>query len=588
MIFQNLIAYYDRLIKTDKEDVPHLGFSREEIGFSITLSRSGKLVGDPRDLRKKLAANRYDFFPSTVPYTNAVNVRAGKGAATTPNFMVDKADYIFGMSGKSAKKQQRQSFAALVKDVAGQSDDPGVLAVKAFLTDWNPADSPELEFWEEICGTHGKWVAFELEGETGFIHERPAVQDLWQQYLEKKEYRQGVSLVTGSDGDIQDQYAQFKFGSGASLVSFNENAYESYNKKRGDNAPIHVIDEFKSSTALKYLFRSKSQRLTIGDAVTVFWTERDSPIETLLGPLLNPQDDTAGNKKLAEFLLAAKKGKEPHWEDYKGDVRFYILGFSLNKARLALRFCHDCSVDELKERIGQHFRDLEMERSSDKDLENPGIWHLLKETARETKDISPLLGGTLMRSILEGRKYPLNLYNGVLGRIRADQAKKNKQTGKSIQNVTYLRVAILKSVLTRNYKMEVPMSWDENNKDAPYLLGGLFAVLEQAQRDALGKSINATIKDRFYGAASATPASVFPRLLRLAQHHINKADYGYVSDNRIGEIVEYVKEFPAHLGLQEQGLFAIGYYQKKNAIYREIQEAAAKKKSKQNAGEENE
>ena len=141
--------------------------------------------------------------------------------------MVDKADYIFGMSGKAAKKQQRQSFATLVKDVAGQSDDPGVLAVKAFLADWNPADSPELEFWEEICGTHGKWVAFELEGETGFIHERPAVQDLWQQYLAKEEYRQGVSLVTGSDGDIQDQYAQFKFGSGASLVSFNENAYES-------------------------------------------------------------------------------------------------------------------------------------------------------------------------------------------------------------------------------------------------------------------------------------------------------------------------------------------------------------------------
>ncbi|MCI5142440.1 MAG: type I-C CRISPR-associated protein Cas8c/Csd1, partial [Candidatus Electrothrix sp. ATG1] len=505
---------------------------------------------------------------STVPYTNGVNVRSGKGAATTPNFMVDKADYIFGMSGKVAKKQQRQSFTALVEDVAGQSDDPGVLAVKAFLAAWNPADSPELEFWEEICGTHGKWVAFELEGETGFIHERPAVQTLWQEYLAQKEYRQGVSLVTGSDGDIQEQYAQFKFGSGASLVSFNENAYESYNKKRGDNAPIHVIDEFKSSTALKYLFRSKTQRLSIGDAVTVFWTERDSPIETLLGPLLNPQEDTADNKKLAEFLLAAKKGKEPHWQDYEGDVRFYILGFSLNKARLALRFCHDCSVAELKDRIGQHFRDLEMEPSSDRDLENPGIWHLLKETAWETKDISPLLGGALMRSILEGKQYPLHLYNGVLGRIRADQ------------RITYLRAAILKAVLTRNFKdiiKEVPMSLNKEKKDAAYLLGRLFAVLEKAQLDALGK-VNATIKDRFYGAASATPASVFPRLLRLSQHHIAKAEYGYVSDNNIAEITENLDSgFPAHLNLQEQGLFAIGYYQQRNDLYR-----------KRSKGEENE
>ncbi|WP_339138106.1 MAG: type I-C CRISPR-associated protein Cas8c/Csd1 [Candidatus Electrothrix sp. GW3-4] len=564
MIFQNLIAYYDRLLAEGRNDIPPLGFSREEIGFSITLSRSRTLVGDPRDLRNKLAANRYIFFPSTVPYTNAVNVRAGKGAATTPNFMVDKADYIFGMSGSTAKPVHKKSFAELVEEVTGQSDDPGVLAVKAFLAHWNPEDSPELAFWDEICGTHGKWVAFELEGEAGFIHERPAVQAMWQEYLDKKEEeecQQGRSLVTGKLGNLQKQYAQFKFGSGASLVSFNENAYESYNKKRGDNAPIHVIDEFKSSAALKYLFRSKSQRLTIGDAITVFWTERDSPVEAFMGYVLNPQpgDDGADNQKIAQFLRAAKKGKTPDWQDYEGDVRFYILGFSLNKARLALRFCHDCSVDELKDRIGEHFRCLEMERSFEKDFENPGVWHLLKETARETKGISPLLGGALVRSILEGRNYPLNLYHGVLNRIRADQ------------RISYLRAAILKAVLVRNYNMEVQMSLDEQQYDPAYLLGRLFAVLEKAQLDALGK-INATIKDRFYGAASATPAAVFPRLLRLTQHHIAKAEYGHVSDRKIAEITEHLNGFPSHLDLQGQGMFAIGYYQQKNALYRKKQD----------------
>jgi CRISPR-associated protein Csd1 len=229
-------------------------------------------------------------------------------------------------------------------------------------------------------------------------------------------------------------------------------------------------------------------------------------------------------------------------------------------------------VDELKDRIGLHFQHLEMEQHSEHDIANPGLWHLLKETARETKDISPLLGGALMRSILEGSRYPLTLYHGVLGRIRADQ------------RITYLRAAILKAVLIRNYTMEVPMSWDENKKDVPYLLGGLFAVLEKAQLDALGK-INATIRDRFYGAASATPKSVFPRLLRLAQHHISKAEYGQQSDRRIGQLMENINEFPAHLDLQEQGLLAIGYYQQRNLIYREIQEASAKKKSKQSEGE---
>lgn len=117
------------------------------------------------------------------------------------------------------------------------------------------------------------------------------------------------------------------------------------------------------------------------------------------------------------------------------------------------------------------------------------------------------------------------------------------------------------------------MSWDENEKRVPYLLGGLFAVMEKAQLDALGK-ISSTIRDRFYGAASATPKSVFPRLLRLAQHHISKAEYGHLSDRRIGQLIEKINEldgkneFPAHLTLEEQGLFAIGYYQQRNLLWR--------------------
>lgn len=217
-------------------------------------------------------------------------------------------------------------------------------------------------------------------------------------------------------------------------------------------------------------------------------------------------------------------------------------------------------------RFRDHFNNLEMERG-EQDIPFPGVWHLLKETARETKDISPVLAGSLTRSILTGGRYPQNLYQGVIGRIRADQAKKDKSTGKSMPNVTYLRAAILKAVLQRNHKKEVPMSLDKERKEISYLLGRLFAVLEKAQLDALGK-VNATIKDRFFSAASATPASVFPRLLRLSQHHIEKAEYGYVSDRRIAEIMEHVDSFPAHMNLQDQGLFAIGYYQQKNALYR--------------------
>lgn len=562
MILQSLISLYDR----SDEDMPPYGFSVEDIGFVITIDKNGNLVGEPEDLRKKVKANIYNFRPSEVPYSNRVNVRAN-AAAKTPNFMVDKADYIFGMSGKATKEVHHNSFIKMIDDVCGGSKDAGVLAVRTFLKRWNPQDSTELPYWKEMCGIHGKWVAFRFDGDLGFVHEREEVKKLWSDFIAKWEFSQGVSFIDGKIHDVQSQYAQFKFGSGASLVSFNEVAYESYGKKKGANAPISVAAEFKSSTALKFLLRSKKQRIRIGDATTVFWAERITPMETFFGQVMNPSvEDHAAVVPVLEFLKTIRQGSLPSALNDSKNIKFYILGLSLNKARLALRFWYVCSVSELVERLRDHFCNLDMERS-DKDIPFPGIWHLLKETARETKDISPVLGGALARSILTGAHYPQNLFLGVIGRIRADQGKKHPRTGKSLPNVTYLRASILKAVLQRNYKKEVPMSLDTERREIAYLLGRLFAVLEKAQLDALGK-VNSTIKDRFFSAASATPASVFPRLLCLSQHHIEKADYGYVSDRRISEIMEHVNSFPAHMNLQDQGLFAIAYYQQKNALYR--------------------
>ena len=554
MIFQSLIALYDRLAQTDQ--VPPYGFSIEDIGFVITVDEQGNLVGQPEDLRVKINAQKFEFRTSEVPYTNQVNVRSSSGAAKTPNFVVDKADYIFGMSGTTQKKVNREYFIKRIDEVCGDSSDDGVVAVKAFLEKWNPLDSPELDGWKEICGTHGKWVAFRLRGDSIFVHERPAVKSLWKAFVEKESFPEGVSFLDGAVHDIQSQYAQFKFGSGASLVSFNEVAYESYGKKKGENAPISVEAEFKSSTALKYLFRSKTQRLRIGDATTVFWAERASPVETFMGHVLNPSmEDEKANIPVQKFLETVRKGKLPTEIEADGGVKFYILGLSLNKARLALRFFYVCSVEELMERLRDHFQCLEMEHS-EKDIPFPGIKQILRETVfgKTNKDkdnkISPVLGGALARSVLTGSNYPQSLDQGVLGRIRADG------------RVNYLRSSILKAVLTRNHNKEVPVALDTERKDVGYLVGRLFAVLEKAQKDALG-DINTTIKDRFYGSACATPASVFPRLIKLAQHHVEKAKYGRYWDKLMTDLIDEIDDFPTHLSLVQQGEFAIGYYQQK-------------------------
>ena len=217
MIFQSLITLYDRLAETG--NVPPYGFSIEDIGFVITIDKEGNLLDKPEDLRTPLGSQKYDFRTSEVPYTNQVNVRSGN-AATTPNFMVDKADYIFGISGSAGKEKYRNSFTGLIYDVCGESDDVGVVAVKNFLGKWKAEDSTELEGWKDICGTHGKMVALRLDGDADFVHERPAVRELWSSFIKHKEYAKGVSFVDGDFDDLQPQYAQFPFGTGASLVSF--------------------------------------------------------------------------------------------------------------------------------------------------------------------------------------------------------------------------------------------------------------------------------------------------------------------------------------------------------------------------------
>ena len=118
------------------------------------------------------------------------------------------------------------------------------------------------------------------------------------------------------------------------------------------------------------------------------------------------------------------------------------------------------------------------------------------------------------------------------------------------------------------------MSLDKEQRDTGYLLGRLFAVLEKAQKDAV-PGANTTIKDRFYGSASATPSVVFPQLMRLAQHHIQKSSFGGYLDRITGEIMDSVERFPTHLSLEGQGMFALGYYHQKQELYRKAEKKEA-------------
>ena len=166
-----------------------------------------------------------------------------------------------------------------------------------------------------------------------------------------------------------------------------------------------------------------------------------------------------------------------------------------------------------------------------------------------------------MRAILSGSPYPATLLQAAVRRIRAEQ------------EVNYPRAALIKACINRSAeKEELTVSLDENNANTAYRLGRLFAVLERIQERA-NPTINTTIRDRYYGAASATPVTVFSTLLKLKNHHVAKLNRGEAMNQEklIGVIMndglDGTLGFPTTLSLPDQGRFAIGYYQQRQTFF---------------------
>jgi CRISPR-associated protein Csd1 len=141
---------------------------------------------------------------------------------------------------------------------------------------------------------------------------------------------------------------------------------------------------------------------------------------------------------------------------------------------------------------------------------------------------------------------------------------------------------MLKSVLMRNFNMEVPVALDSACTDQGYLLGRLFALYEQVQTAALGRDLNATIKDKYYGAASAQPRKVFHLLESGSANHLSKIGKQKPGlkvnlEKQIGAIMDVMEPakdpFPASLPDKSQALFGLGYYHQRNEFFRKVDKA---------------
>lgn len=575
MILQSLNELYARLAEDPAYEIAPPGFSPQKISFRIVIKPDGTLF-DIEDARKPDEKKKLQNDVMLVP-----GEAKPPGAGINPCFLWDNQTYLLGRQPEDKPdgfgQKRFEAFRKRHLDLETTIASAEFSSVCRFLEQWSPQRIAEFPKLGELGTGFG---IFLIQGEKKAVHELPAIRNWWVRTMTADEAGEPAQcLLTGEVAPITRLHPKIKGvvgaqAAGASLVSFNANAYESYGKTQSYNAPVSENAAFQYGTALNSLLtgpQSRKHRIRIGDTSTVFWTEKPTLVEDFLADIFSSGSqaieeiqDIAKRAQIQRLLEAVRSGGN-YQEFGEANTPFYILGLAPNAARLSIRFFHRSTVEDLIAKLHDHQRCMEMIRQFTEQIGNrfpdpefPAIWQILRETARVADEIPPLLSGALTRAIVEGTPYPEGLFSAIIRRIQADRT------------INYLRAAIIKAVLVRNHNQTIPTMLDTESTDPAYLLGRLFSTLEKTQEDALG-NVNAGVRDRFYSAASATPASVFPRLLRTYQHWLSKL-HGGAKVNRerlVQEIISSLDSsgFPNQLPLKKQGIFAVGYYHQRKDFF---------------------
>ena len=581
MILQALNDYYHRKCADPdpRKHLPDFGFEQKEIPFVLEIKPDGSVVQledtrRPND-KKKLVGRTY-----------RVPLGAKKTSGVAANLLWDTLEYITGVDTKGKPDRVVEQHAAFRQRVDALPEcvqsDAGVAAVQQFFETLNVETLQKLPAWKDAFDSNAI-LSFRFHGDLELVCERPAVVQAARQQAGDAGAPVGMCLITGKTAPLERLHASIKgvWGaqtSGANIVSFNARAFESYGKteRQGENAPVSQAAAFGYTTALNHLLRKGSgQRIQIGDSSTVFWAEKETEFEEVIPGLFADMPDDPDAHARAISTLYKAIDMTGAWIRPDLNKVIHILGLAPNAARISIRFYHRLPLHELAKDVHQYFNDLELVRGPT-DLQHPSLFRLLAAVALQNKpeNIPPNLGGSIVDALFAGPDalLPSQWLNTAVTRSRAEQ------------NVNYLRASAIKACLNRQIRHQIrtlvvspthaplekeflPML-DPTNTNTAYRLGRLFAVLEKAQEIAQ-PGINATIRDRYYGAASSTPVAVFTTLLRLEKAHLKKMSAGQAGwiESLIGEVLKPVVDFPKHLTLPDQGRFALGYYQQRQFFF---------------------
>lgn len=573
-ILASLVRAYDRL-----KDAPALGFSVQNIGVAVGLNEDGTVASVTPLFEGEGSKRKARAMSVPRPVKRASNI--------APNFLWDKTAYSLGVTSGDGKRTAREhaAFKERHEKALAGSNDPGLKALLLFLQKWTPDQFIEPLWKDEFKDQN---VVFALETErlsNHWLHDRSAATALWERVAAEEASDKQTCLITGESAPIARLHPSIKgvWGgqtAGGSIVSFNLDSFKSYGHEQGDNAPVSETAAQKYTTVLnRFLDRDSGHRIQIGDASTVFWAdasgakaqESEDLFVQMMGDAPAKPDEEVQSKRIGELLERLRRGEqlETLRPDLVEGVRFHVLGLAPNAARISIRFNYDDDFRELVKNYQRFVSDMQIEPPWREP--HPPLWRYLVETAvlGKRENVPRNLSGEWMRSILAGTRYPMTLLATTLSRIRADG------------EINALRASILRALLIRNFnkdeKREAPVAFDPDNDNKGYLLGRLFAVYEQAQTAALGRNVNATIRDKFYSSASATPRNVFPLLDRGSANHLAKVGKERPGqrvnlEKLIGSIMDRMSPggdpYPKSLPAEDQALFGLGYYHQRGEFFR--------------------
>lgn len=577
MLIKALNEYYDILARNDK--VCKDGFSRQNITHMIMLRKDGT-VSDIINVEQESEPDRKGktkLQPISVVLPRRIDAR---GIAS--NIIEHRGRYIFGLiydkdndvyttnNDTDNVNQSHEVFVEKNLEFTESMQSDIVIAYRNFMLNWNPSEEVNNEYLLNIKKYFDKSrFIFALEGHPEIkLHDMDGEISNKIAELQKESCTlQGndICSITGEKGKFSDIHNVVN--GNKKVVCAKNSAEWSYGKTKSSNSSIIEPTMKRYTDALSILMADKKHNIYLDDMMVVFWamSDDDSKETDLFASMLGFDDKIDADEMngiLLKSLNDVNQGKSPDFTelDIDKNVEFYIVGIAPNVSRLAQKFIYRDKFGNIFSHIARHQADIMIVNSKG----NIPMWRIfreLKPPQSTNYTTPPPLMASVFGAIINGTRYPESLLENAVRRVKTDKS------------VNYVRAGIIKACINRKdryskNKEEIKMALDIENNNQAYLCGRLFAVLEKVQSDAL-PGLNRTIKDSYFASACANPSTVFPKLIKLSQYHIEKLEYKVKYKIVTGEIMDKLNgKFPKTLPLSEQGKFIIGYYQQTQDFYK--------------------